>query len=128
MSVDDIKKLKNIVDFDESDPSQFTQKILFICGTCFGFRGGNEHVLLKTEHLRTGLYSDNHEFYGYRWIGFGGMADKTCKLLLTTSYLRDDEHLRITILTKNPFLITVVPFLVTHYVGNPDKLGSTPKH
>ena len=51
-----------ISSFDESDFRQHTMKILFGCGSHFGFRGRLNHHSLETEHIGKGTFEKDHLF------------------------------------------------------------------
>ena len=56
---------------------------------------------MKTQYLRTGWYPENHKFYGFLWIGFGGMPDKMWELSNTSDYLPENDEFFIPIFNKS---------------------------
>ena len=53
---DEEEKLLKLEIFDKNDPLQFMMKILFICGTYFGLRGGKEHTDLMVDNFHTSFF------------------------------------------------------------------------
>ena len=76
-------------------------KILFGCGTKFGFRGSKEHVFLELRHVRKGEFEAGHPMEGMRYYGFGRFKDKTHKLSLNNVYLPNDDDLMRCPLVRN---------------------------
>ena len=78
-------------------------KILFGCGLYFGFRGRSEHQDLEKEHIGTGTFQKDHAYGGLPYVSVRVMNDKTNRITLHNSYLRDTGKLmRIPVLDDNP--------------------------
>ena len=77
-------------------------KILFGCGLYFGFRGRSEHQDLEKEHIGTGTFQKDHAYGGLPYVSVRVMNDKTNRITLHNSYLRDTGKLmRIPVLDDN---------------------------
>ena len=90
LSEEDSRKILDLSGFDESDLRQFQMKMIFYFGSLNGFRGGQEHALLKVDQIRYGEYGPNSPLYHEKnYIGYEGGIDKTHKLTMNQSYKRD---------------------------------------
>ena len=90
--------------FDESDPSQHQQKILFGCGTKFGLRGNDEHTLLEVRNIIRGDFSIQHPWAGTEYYGLDGLTDKTHKLDVFNDHVRENsEYMRLPVLNDDPW-------------------------
>lgn len=75
-------------------------KIAFGCGRDLAFRGNAEHTFLTKEQIVVGVYPDDHPdpmLRGQWFVGFKHMnnADKTHKLSVHNSYVRETEMMRL---------------------------------
>ena len=92
-----------ISSFDESDPEQHTQKIMFGCGVQLGFRGKMEHQNLEVSHIKQGTFGKGHPYEGHNFVSISVMNDKTNKITLHNSYSRDTGKLmRIPVMDDDP--------------------------
>ena len=64
-------------------------KILIGFGMYFAFRGCTEHSNLKVCQVYQGKFEEGHEFAGLPFVGVKDMQDKTHKLSVHRSYVRD---------------------------------------
>ena len=102
LSEEDAEKVC-ISSFDESDPRQHTMKILFGCGSHFGFRGRLEHHALEREHIGKGTFEKDHLYGGMPYVSVQVMNDKTNRITLHNPYLRSTGKLmRIPVLDNDP--------------------------
>ena len=102
MTEDDMH-LIDLSKFDEDDPHQHIMKILFGCGSEFGFRGKSEHTLACIWQIKIGRFPVGHEWYGHQYVAFIGMCDKTHKLSLKNTSVRDEEEFhRLPVIEDDP--------------------------
>ena len=100
---DDDMHLIDLAKFDEDDPSQHQMKLLFGCGSEFGFRGEAEHTLACIWMVKFGRFPRGHEWWGYEYVAFVGMCDKTNKLTLKNTNVRDEEEYhRLPVIEDDP--------------------------
>ena len=80
-----------ISSFDESDPEQHTDKIMFGCGVQLGLRGNMEHQNLEVSHIKQGKFGKGRPYVyeGHNYVSINVMNDKTNKITLHNSYSRD---------------------------------------
>ena len=92
--------------FDENDPLQHMMKCMFGCGIFAGFRGCTEHTYFTREQVVFGTYGKTHEpreLAGLPYVAITHLQDKTKKLSIHNSYLRDTgHHLRFPIVSSDP--------------------------
>ena len=80
-------------------------KVMFGCGIFAGFRGSTEHANFNIGMVTTGTYPEKYEdqdLAGLPYVSISNFQDKTNKLSVHTSYLRDTQHvLRFPVLADN---------------------------
>lgn len=89
--------------FNESNPSQFQEKIMAICACYFGFRGRKEHAYLCINQIRHGVFEAGHDFAGKMFFGVAMQFDKGNALTLNRTTCRGDttHQLRIPVMDIN---------------------------
>lgn len=92
MKRSDFSRLK-LSKFNENIHSEHCMKCIVTCGVFFGFRSIDEHTYLCPNDIQTGYYESGHPFEGKRWVGIGGLVDKTQKLSVHRNYVRDTADL-----------------------------------
>lgn len=79
--------------FNENVHSEHVMKCIVFCGVLFGFRALAEHLHLRPSDIVSGTYENGHPFGGKKFVGVGGLVDKTQKLTVHSNYVRDTAHL-----------------------------------
>ena len=90
LRAEDVEKI-SLAKFNENDPIQHMMKVLFGCGLYAGFRGNQEHTFFNIKQINQGHYPEKHEnpdLAGLPYISIDNMLDKTNKLSVHNSYLR----------------------------------------
>ena len=77
--------------FNEDDPYQHFLKVLVGNGMYVALRGYDEHVLLQTCQIRTGVYPKSHPFSGMTWAGIDLKNRKSNKIRPNNVYFNDDS-------------------------------------
>jgi len=91
-----------VTTLDRNDPKQLIMLILIFNGLYFGLRG-QDHANLQVKHLAHGNFEEGHEYGEYKWVGLTNFDDKSHKLSVHQSYLRDHAHtMRLPIITDHP--------------------------
>ena len=105
MKAEDAEKARQLWKFDENDPAQHMMKVMFGCGIFAGFRGSTEHANFNIAQVTRGIYPDKYEdrdLAGVPYVAISNFQDKTNKLSIHKSYLRDTSHiLRFPVLAEN---------------------------
>ena len=94
LRAEDVEKI-DLAKFDEADPIQHMMKVLFGCGLFAGFRGNQEHTFFNIKQISQGHYPEKHEnpdLAGLPYVSIDNMLDKTNKLSVHNSYLRQTGH------------------------------------
>ncbi len=92
----DVEKVKMLCLFDESDPIQHMVKVMFGCGLYAGFRGNMEHTNFNISMVHLGNYPAQYEdkdLAGLPYVAISNFQDKTNKLSVNNSYLRDTSNI-----------------------------------
>ncbi len=92
LSSAEVEKVKELSKFNEDDPIQHMVKVMFGCGLYAGFRGNAEHTHFNMSMLHFGEYPKNHAdpmLAGRKYVSISNFEDKTNKISVHNSYLRD---------------------------------------
>lgn len=77
--------------------------MLIINGCFFGIRGNEEHSLLTISNVIHGQFEIGHSLQGLSFIGYDKLQDKSHKLSVTNSWVRDTKNsMRLPIFPDNP--------------------------
>ena len=88
----DTMRVKDLSAFDENDPEQHCIKLLYGLGRVIGCRGG-EYTNFSISQIDHGEFPEDHDWHGYSWFAINGMTDKTHKLSVHNSHVRNTKSL-----------------------------------
>ena len=100
---ENVRDMIDLSVFDENDTTQHMMKMLFGCGSVFGFRGSEEHTYLQVNNFEKGVFPRSHPFAGFIHYSVNDLQDKTHKLSIYTDHVRDTKDcMRVPKLNDDP--------------------------